>query len=75
MSRILCSTGVYRKWNARLFEELYRAYVEGPFRQVRRVLVQGRDGFFDFTHYPVGEEAEGCGVFGVSSDEYLNYAP
>jgi hypothetical protein len=32
MSRILCSTGVYRKWNARLFEELYRAYVE-PFRQ------------------------------------------
>jgi hypothetical protein len=59
MSRILCSTGVYRKWNARLFEELYRAYVEGPFRPPSEFWYKGEIGFFDFTHYPVGEEAEG----------------
>jgi hypothetical protein len=39
-----------------------------------RILVQGELGFFDFYIIPLAKKLAGCGVFGVSSDEYLNYA-
>ena len=31
-------------------------------------------GFFDFYIIPLTKKLKECGVFGVSSDEYLNYA-
>jgi len=31
-------------------------------------------GFFDFYIIPLAKKLKDCGVFGVSSDEYLNYA-
>jgi len=31
-------------------------------------------GFFDFYIIPLTQKLKDCGVFGVSSDEYLNYA-
>ena len=31
-------------------------------------------GFFDFYIIPLAKKLDQCGVFGVSSDEYLNYA-
>ena len=31
-------------------------------------------GFFDFYIIPLAKKLKECGVFGVSSDEYLNYA-
>jgi hypothetical protein len=35
---------------------------------------QGELGFFDFYIIPLTKKLRDCGVFGVSSDEYLNYA-
>lgn len=32
------------------------------------------DSFFDFYIIPLAKKLKDCGVFGVSSDEYLNYA-
>ena len=35
---------------------------------------QGEIGFFDFYIIPLARKLKECGVFGVSSDEYLQYA-
>jgi hypothetical protein len=35
---------------------------------------QGEIGFFDFYIIPLAKKLDECGVFGVSSNEYLNYA-
>ena len=35
---------------------------------------KGEFGFFDFYIIPLTKKLKECGVFGVSSDEYLNYA-
>ena len=35
---------------------------------------QGELGFFDFYIIPLAKKLKNCGVFGVSSDEYLKYA-
>jgi len=35
---------------------------------------KGEIGFFDFYIIPLAKKLKECGVFGVSSDEYLNYA-
>jgi hypothetical protein len=36
--------------------------------------IEGEIGFFDFYIIPLAKKLKECGVFGVSSDEYLNYA-
>ena len=38
------------------------------------VYFKGELGFFDFYIIPLAKKLKECGVFGVSSDEYLNYA-
>jgi class 3 adenylate cyclase len=66
---------VYRKWNKRLFEETYKSYVEG--RTSTNPIAnwyKGELAFFDFYIIPLAKKLKECGVFGVSSDEYLNYA-
>lgn len=35
---------------------------------------KGEIGFFDFYIIPLAKKLKECGVFGISSDEYLNYA-
>lgn len=35
---------------------------------------RGEIGFFDFYVIPLAKKLKECGVFGKSSDEYLNYA-
>ena len=35
---------------------------------------QGELGFYDFYIIPLAKKLKECGCFGVSSDEYLNYA-
>jgi class 3 adenylate cyclase len=66
---------IYRKWNARLFEELYRGYVDGRSdMDPSEFWYKGEMGFFDFYIIPLAKKLKDCGVFGVSSDEYLNYA-
>jgi hypothetical protein len=66
---------VYRKWNERFFRELYKAYLEGRADKDPTIgWYQGELGFFDFYIIPLAKKLEDCGVFGVSSDECLNYA-
>lgn len=66
---------VYKQWNERLFEERLRAFQVG--REERDPSVgwyQGELWFFDNYIIPLARKLETCGVFGVSSDEYLSYA-
>ena len=66
---------IYRKWNQRLFEELYLAYVNGrSTTDPTEFWFEGEIGFLDFYVIPLARKLKECGVFGVSSDEYLNYA-
>merc|ERR1712151_82312 len=66
---------IYRKWNTRLFEEMYRAFVTGRSdKDPSEFWYQGEIGFFDFYIIPLAKKLKDCGVFGVSSDEYLTYA-
>jgi hypothetical protein len=66
---------VYQKWNERLFKEMYEAYLSGRSDKDPSIgWYQGEIGFFDFYIIPLAKKLKECGVFGVSSDEYLNYA-
>ena len=66
---------VYRKWNEKLFWECYKAYKQGRSdKNPIEYWYQGEIGFFDFYIIPLAKKLKECGVFGVSSDEYLNYA-
>uniref|UniRef100_A0A7R9WVL0 PDEase domain-containing protein n=1 Tax=Craspedostauros australis TaxID=1486917 RepID=A0A7R9WVL0_9STRA len=66
---------VYLKWNERFFEECAMAYKEGRAgRDPAKNWYTGELGFFDHYIIPLAKKLKDCGVFGVSSDEYLNYA-
>jgi hypothetical protein len=66
---------MYRKWNERLFREMYRAYEMGRLdADPSENWYKGEMGFFDFYVIPLAKKLKDCGVFGVSSDEYLSYA-
>ena len=66
---------VYLEWNARLFEEMYVAYITGRTdKDPSSFWFQGELGFFDNYVIPLAKKLEQCGVFGVSSHEYLQYA-
>jgi hypothetical protein len=67
---------VYTKWNARLFKELYKAFLDGRggAKDPSAFWAKGEVGFFDFYIIPLARKLKDCGVFGVSSDEYLQYA-
>lgn len=66
---------IYRKWNQRLFLEMYKAYKEGRAeKDPSDSWFEGEKGFFDFYIIPLAKKLKDCGVFGVASDEYLQYA-
>jgi hypothetical protein len=66
---------VYQKWNERLFREMYTAYKSGRIdKNPADGWYQGELAFFDNYVIPLAKKLDTCGVFGVSSDEYLNYA-
>lgn len=66
---------VYKRWNERLFEERYIAYLHGREPDdPSKGWYKGEIWFFDHYIIPLAKKLETCGVFGVSSDEYLSYA-
>lgn len=66
---------IYIKWNERLYAEMYKAYTEGrAAKDPTDTWYNGEIGFFDYYIIPLAQKLSECGVFGVSSDEYLNYA-
>jgi hypothetical protein len=66
---------IYRKWNERLFHEMLLAFRAGRAEtDPAEGWYKGELGFFDYYIIPLAKKLKNCGVFGVSSDEYLNYA-
>jgi 3'5'-cyclic nucleotide phosphodiesterase len=66
---------VYKKWNERLFNEMYTAFLDGHSEKDPSLSwYNGELGFFDYYIIPLAKKLETCGVFGVSSQEYLSYA-
>ena len=66
---------VYRKWNERLFLEMAKAYHEGRSKNhPADFWYQGEINFFDFYIIPLAKRLGECNVFGLSCDEFLNYA-
>ena len=66
---------IYRKWNRCLFQEMYVAYSEGRLaKNPAEFWYHGEIGFFDNYIIPLAKKLKDCNVFGVSSDECLNYA-
>ena len=66
---------VYIKWNERFFREMYKAFKDGRAeKDPSEGWYEGELGFLDFYIIPLAKKLKECGVFGVASDEYLNYA-
>jgi len=66
---------IYCKWNEKLFCEMYSAYLSGRAeKDPSEGWYGGEIWFFDNYIIPLAKKLKDCGVFGVASDEYLNYA-
>jgi 3'5'-cyclic nucleotide phosphodiesterase/Adenylate and Guanylate cyclase catalytic domain len=67
----------YQKFNRRLFEERYLAWLKSCSNDARDPAEHWYEGemqFFDKYIIPLAEKLEECGVFGVTYHECLNYA-
>jgi tetratricopeptide (TPR) repeat protein len=72
---VLSHRNVYKKWNERLFQEMFSAYESGRGeKDPSEGWYKGELWFYDNYIIPLAQKLEECGVFGVSSDECLNYA-
>ncbi|KAG7363087.1 3'5'-cyclic nucleotide phosphodiesterase [Nitzschia inconspicua] len=66
---------IYKKWNQRLFEEMYTAFVSGRGDQdPSEGWYKGELWFFDNYVIRLAKKLQECRVFGAASDECLNYA-
>lgn len=66
---------IYTKWNERLYREMYFAFLNGRSQKDPTTgWFEGELWFFDNYVIPLARKLKDCGVFGVSSDEYLTYA-
>lgn len=60
---------IYRKFNERLFKEMYLAYQQGRMgADPSAFWYKGELGFFDNYICPLARKLNDCKVFGVSSD-------
>jgi len=66
---------VYQKWNKCLFNEMYTAYCEGR-SEINPAMFwyEGELKFFDNYIIPLATKLRECEVFGVSCDEFQNFA-
>jgi hypothetical protein len=66
---------VYRKWNERLFEETYVAYITGRgIQNPSEYWYYSEIDFFEHFIIPLATKLHECGTFGVAGDEFLSYA-
>lgn len=66
---------IYRKWNEMLFEEFYVAFRDGSTTyDPRKNWYEGEMRFLDNYVLPLANRLKESGVFGVSSEEYLQHA-
>ena len=63
---------VYKRWNDKLFQEMYLAYKKGRSPNDPSLgWYKGELWFFDNYIIPLAKKLDECGVFGVASDECL----
>jgi hypothetical protein len=63
---------IYQKWNTRLFEEMYGAFLAGRSeKDPSDGWYEGELWFFDNHAIPLAKKLIGLGVLGASSNEYL----
>lgn len=66
---------IYIKWNENLFNEEYSVYEAGRSKKnPADYWYEAELAFFDQTVIPAARKLKSCGIFGVSSVEYLDYA-
>lgn len=67
---------VYCKWNERLYEEMYQAFLDGRSdKDPTESWYEGEIWFFDNYIIPLAKRLKECGVYlGASGDEYLDFA-
>jgi 3'5'-cyclic nucleotide phosphodiesterase len=66
---------VYKKWNMKLLTEMYTAYQNGRMaKDPTEGWYEGELWFFDNYVIPLAQKLRECQVFGVSCDEFLDYA-
>eukprot|EP00543_Licmophora_paradoxa_P015368 CAMPEP_0202462318 /NCGR_PEP_ID=MMETSP1360-20130828/53502_1 /ASSEMBLY_ACC=CAM_ASM_000848 /TAXON_ID=515479 /ORGANISM="Licmophora paradoxa, Strain CCMP2313" /LENGTH=286 /DNA_ID=CAMNT_0049084739 /DNA_START=186 /DNA_END=1046 /DNA_ORIENTATION=+ len=66
---------IYTKWNEKLYQEMREAYKnERSEKDPAEKWYENELAFFDFYIIPLARKLQECGVFGVSSDEYLGFA-
>ena len=66
---------IFVRWNKRLFDEMYGAYQDNRSEEdPTEGWYEAQLAFFDNYVIPLARKLKECGVFGVSSDEYLTYA-
>jgi class 3 adenylate cyclase len=66
---------IYQKWNEKLFNEMYVAFLTGKSQKdPAEGWYMGELWFFDNYVIPLAQKLKICGVFGVSCDEFLDYA-
>lgn len=66
---------IYRKWNEQLFEEMYAAYAKGRGDvNPSEYWYDAELAFFDDCVLPLARKLKDARIFGVSSEEYYNYA-
>jgi 3'5'-cyclic nucleotide phosphodiesterase len=66
---------VYKKWNMKLLDEMYTAYKNGRMtKDPTEGWYEGELWFFDNYVIPLAQKLRECQVFGVSCDEFLDYA-
>lgn len=75
VSHTMSSFSTYKKWNHRLYKEMYEAYKNGRAeKDPTETWYRAEFGFLDFYIIPLAKKLKKCGIFGSTSDEYLKNA-
>ena len=75
VSHTMGSFKEYKRWNHRLYKEMYTAYKSGRAgTDPTDTWYKGEFGFFDFYILPLARKLKSCGVFDEVCDDWLNNA-
>jgi hypothetical protein len=75
VSHTMQSFQAFKKWNRKLFDEMYLAFKRG--RADHNPIdswFKGEFGFFDYYVIPLARKLKECGVFGKACEEYVKHA-
>ena len=75
VSHTMSSFSTFKKWNHRLYKEMYKAFRNGRAEQDPTLTwYKGEFGFFDFYIIPLAKKLNDCGIAGDAGQEYLTNA-